>query len=77
YVHVPLLMYAGVVDELFAFDRNADAMARKLPQAPDYKLLAGAVHFVFMAPCSDEQRSTARLLCNDPDGVDREDIHRT
>ncbi|KTB60517.1 alpha/beta hydrolase family protein [Pseudomonas syringae] len=76
-VHVPVLMYAGDDDQLLAIDRNAEALARKLPQAPDYKLLAGAGHFVFMAPCSDEQRATAPLLCNDPDGVDREDIHRT
>ncbi|QIQ70091.1 hypothetical protein ALQ71_00099 [Pseudomonas coronafaciens pv. striafaciens] len=75
-VHVPVLMYAGDDDQLLALDRNAEALARKLPQAPEYKLLAGAGHFVFMAPCSDEQRSSAPLLCNDPDGVDREDIHR-
>lgn len=75
-VHVPVLMYAGDDDQLLAIDRNAEALARKLPQPPDYKLLAGAGHFVFMAPCSDEQRASAPLLCNDPDGVDREDIHR-
>ncbi|MCD5994901.1 dienelactone hydrolase [Pseudomonas sp. CDFA 602] len=75
-VHVPVLMYAGDDDQLLALDRNAEALARKLPQAPDYKLLAGAGHFVFMAPCSDEQRATTPMLCNDREGVDREDIHR-
>jgi predicted dienelactone hydrolase len=75
-VHVPVLLYSGDVDELLAVDKNAEALARKLPQTPDYKLLAGAGHFVFMAPCSDEQRASAPLMCNDRDGVDREDIHR-
>jgi predicted dienelactone hydrolase len=75
-IHVPVLLYSGDGDELLAIDRNADALARKLPQTPDYKLLAGAGHFVFMAPCSDEQRATMPIVCNDREGVDREDIHR-
>ncbi|GFM67944.1 alpha/beta fold hydrolase [Pseudomonas cichorii] len=76
-VHVPVLMYAGDDDQLLPIDKNAEALARKLPQVSDYKLLAGAGHFVFMAPCSDEQRATMPLLCTDREGVDREDIHRT
>lgn len=75
-VHVPVLLYAGDGDELLAVDKNAEALARKLPQTPDYKLLAGAGHFVFMAPCSDELRASAPVMCNDREGVDREDIHR-
>lgn len=76
-VHVPVLMYAGDSDELLALDRNAEALARKLPQTPDYRLLAGAGHFVFMAPCSAEQRANMPLICTDREGVDREGIHRT
>ena len=75
-MHVPVVLYSGDGDELLAVDKNSEALARKLPQMPDYKLLAGAGHFVFMAPCSDEQRATAPILCNDREGVDREDIHR-
>jgi predicted dienelactone hydrolase len=75
-VHVPVLLYSGDGDELLAVDKNAEALARKLPQTPDYKLLAGAGHFVFMAPCTDEQRATTPIMCNDREGVDREDIHR-
>jgi predicted dienelactone hydrolase len=76
-VHVPVLMYAGDGDELLALDRNAEALARKLPHTPDYRRLAGAGHFVFMAPCSPEQRANMPALCTDREGVDREDIHRT
>lgn len=76
-VHVPVLLYSGDGDQLLALDKNAEALARKLPQAPDYKLLAGAGHFVFMAPCTDEQRATMPILCTDPVGVDRETIHRS
>jgi len=75
-VHLPILLYSGDGDALVAVDKNAEALARKLPQAPDFKLLAGAGHFVFMAPCTDAQRATVPALCNDAAGVDREDIHR-
>ena len=75
-VHVPVLMYSGDGDELLAIDKNAGALARKLPDVSDFKMLAGAGHFVFIAPCDDEQRATQPVLCTDAAGVDREDIHR-
>ncbi|MDD0972475.1 alpha/beta hydrolase family protein [Pseudomonas fontis] len=76
-VHVPALIYSGDRDQLLALDKNASALARKLPITPNYKLLAGAGHFVFMAPCDDEQRQRMAALCNDPEGVDRAGIHLT
>jgi predicted dienelactone hydrolase len=75
-VQVPTLIYSGDNDQLVAPDKNADALARKLPGYTDYRLLPGAGHFVFMAPCSAEQRGTSPALCTDADGVDREGIHR-
>ena len=74
-VKVPTLIYSGDNDQLLAIDKNAQALARKLPVTPNYRLLAGAGHFVFMAPCDDEQREHMAALCTDPDGVDREGIH--
>lgn len=74
-VNVPTLIYAGDNDKLVAFDKNAGALARKLPNNPDYRLLPGAGHFVFMAPCSDDQKASAPGLCTDADGVDRVGIH--
>lgn len=75
-VHVPVLLYSGDDDTLVFPDKNADALARKLPVAPEFKVIAGAGHFVFMAPCTDEQMAIMPGLCTDADGVDREDIHR-
>lgn len=75
-VHVPVLLYSGDGDELLAIDKNAEALARKLPDVSDFKLFAGAGHFVFMAPCDDEQRATQPGLCTDAIGVNRESIHR-
>ncbi|NIF28229.1 dienelactone hydrolase [Pantoea sp. Tr-811] len=76
-VKVPALIYSGDSDQLVAVDRNAEALARKLPLTPDYRLLAGAGHFVFMARCDDEQRTRMAALCKDAEGVDRRHIHHS
>ncbi|WP_324831940.1 alpha/beta hydrolase family protein [Pseudomonas saxonica] len=75
-VHVPVLLYSGDKDQLVYPDKNAGALARKLPVEPEFKVIAGAGHFVFMAPCNDEQKRLMPDLCTDAQGVDREDIHR-
>jgi predicted dienelactone hydrolase len=75
-VHVPVLLYSGDGDKVVAVDKNAAALARKLPEPPDFKLLAGAGHFVFMAPCDSDQLLAMPAICTDADGVDREGIHR-
>lgn len=74
-VQVPALIYSGDRDQLLAIDKNAEALARKLPITPNYQRLAGAGHFVFMAPCDDEQREQMAALCTDAQGVDRAGIH--
>ncbi|WP_337159504.1 dienelactone hydrolase [Pseudomonas putida] len=76
-VRVPALIYSGDRDQLLAVDRNAEALARKLPVTPDYRLLAGAGHFVFMAPCDEEQHARMPALCKDAEGVDRRHIHHS
>ncbi|MNN04697.1 hypothetical protein D3C81_1174270 [compost metagenome] len=76
-MQVPVLIYSGDSDQLVAVDRNAEALARKLPVTPDYRLLAGAGHFVFMAHCDAEQYARMPMLCKDAEGVDRQHIHRS
>ena len=76
-VQVPALIYSGDSDQLVAVDRNAAALARKLPVTPDYRLLAGAGHFVFMARCDAEQYQRMPVLCKDAEGVDRRHIHHS
>lgn len=76
-VHVPTLIYSGDRDQLLMLDKNAGALARKLPNHPELRLIAGGGHFVFMAPCSDAQKASAPGLCNDPGEVDRAAVHRS
>ncbi|MEN0108537.1 MAG: dienelactone hydrolase [Pseudomonas sp.] len=75
-VQLPVLMYAGDRDQLVAIETNALALSHSLPQPPNYSLLDGAGHFIFMSPCSAEQEQMMPLLCRDADGVDRQKIHR-
>ncbi|WP_457438482.1 alpha/beta hydrolase family protein [Pseudomonas sp. TE3786] len=75
-VQVPVLMYAGDHDQLLAIETNALALTHSLPQPPDYRLLDGAGHFIFMSPCSAEQEQMMPMLCEDAEGVDRGKIHR-
>ncbi|MNP52794.1 hypothetical protein D3C76_1472090 [compost metagenome] len=44
---------------------------------PDYRLLTGAGHFVFMARCDEEQHARMPVLCKDAEGVDRRHIHHS
>lgn len=74
-VKVPSLIYSGDHDQLLAVDKNAEALARKLPVTPNYRRLEGAGHFVFMSPCDEVQRARMPVLCTDAEGVDRLGIH--
>ncbi|MEK1906769.1 MAG: hypothetical protein AAAB13_13370 [Pseudomonas sp.] len=74
-VRVPVLLYSGDDDQVLAVEHNADALNRSLPRAPDYRVVPGAGHFVFMAPCSAQMGRLVPYLCEDAEGVDRVAIH--
>lgn len=75
-VQVPVLLYSGDEDRVVPLEQNARALLRKLPNAPDFRLVPGAGHFVFMAPCSEEMDALVPQVCEDADGVDRVAVHR-
>ncbi|MCJ1878390.1 alpha/beta hydrolase family protein [Pseudomonas nitroreducens] len=75
-VQVPVLLYTGNDDHILDWKKNAAALARKLPQQADLRVLDGAGHFVFMSPCSEEEKEATPDLCTDTQGLDRQAIHR-
>ena len=75
-VKIPVLIYSGDADQVLDWTRNAGALARKLPRSADFHVVLGAGHFVFMAPCTEEETAATPGLCKDADGVDRVAIHR-
>ncbi|WP_041770823.1 dienelactone hydrolase family protein [Metapseudomonas resinovorans] len=74
-VRVPVLIYSGDADRILQLEQNAAALAQQLPIPPDFRLLPGAGHFVFMAPCPEALEAVAPHVCEDADGVDRNAIH--
>ncbi|GFK95542.1 hypothetical protein NNJEOMEG_03408 [Fundidesulfovibrio magnetotacticus] len=71
----PVLLFAAERDEAV---RPAGELERLLPSFPPGTRLhavAGAGHFVFLAPCGPEQAKAVPRLCQDPEGVDRQAVH--
>ena len=52
-------------------------IAEALPSRPDFHAVAKAGHFSFLPPCPEAMLQTAREVCADADGFDREAFHRT
>lgn len=72
-VRVPVLIYTGNDDHVLDWKKNAGALARKLPQPADLRVLDGVGHGVFMSPCSEEEVQAD--LCTDGQDADRKIIH--
>ncbi|AGY56805.1 alpha/beta hydrolase family protein [Gloeobacter kilaueensis] len=74
-VTIPVYLYAAQKDAVLLPSENADRIRKDLPHPPEYKQVAGAGHYVFLAPCTSEQAAFIPNLCSDPPGVDRRAIH--
>ncbi len=47
-----------------------------LPSRPDFRIVKGAAHFSFIAPCPAEMKKAAPEICTDAAGFDRQKFHR-
>jgi predicted dienelactone hydrolase len=74
-VKVPIRMYRPQADEVVRYPNNAEYLKEILPNAPEYVMLPGAGHYVFLAPCPPAFAGQARDICVDPPGVDRAAVH--
>lgn len=48
-----------------------------LPLRPEFRLVSGARHFSFVAPCPADMKKAAPEICSDAAGFDREEFHRS
>ncbi|WZB71639.1 dienelactone hydrolase [Achromobacter xylosoxidans] len=55
---------------------SVEALRQGLPAGTDFRRVAGAGHFAFMAPCSQAQADALPSLCTDGPGFDRAVFHR-
>jgi len=74
-VQIPVRLYRPSTDELLAHPWNAERIASMLPRRPEYVVLEGAGHFVFLAPCSPAFAAQVPTICADPPGIDRVAFH--
>ena len=74
-VKVPVQLWRAEHDALVPHPRYAEAVRLALPDAPDYRVVANAGHFDFLAPCSDALASMAPEICTNPAGFDRAAFH--
>jgi predicted dienelactone hydrolase len=70
-VEVPVRLYRPTADQMLVHPWHAERIAQMLPKSPEYQLVEGAGHFVFLAPCSALLVASAPAICNDPPGIDR------
>ncbi|MCZ7855225.1 dienelactone hydrolase family protein [Agrobacterium salinitolerans] len=70
--------------QLWSSERGGDGVAPQdvarlrddLPVKPDYRMVDGAGHFSFIAPCPAEMAKAAPQICSDAAGFDRVEFHR-
>jgi predicted dienelactone hydrolase len=75
-VTVPVRLYRAENDAVLRHPWNAQRIADNLPRQPEYIVINGAGHYVFLVPCAPEVAARNALICSDPPGVDRAAIHR-
>ncbi len=74
-VDVPVRLYRPTADEILAHPWNAERIAQMLPKPPEYQLIEGAGHYIFLPPCPMLLSLRVPEICKDPPGLDRAAIH--
>lgn len=72
----PLQLWRAGDDEILPDPFHASAVKAALPAAPDYRVVPGARHFDFLAPCGPQAaRQLPAPLCASAPGFDRAAFH--
>lgn len=76
-VRAPVQRWASALGGDGVEPAHVEAIRKALPkQSTDHQVADGAGHFVFLAPCTAVLRSFAPQICEDPQGVNRNALHR-
>ncbi len=75
-VRAPVRIYRAGADELLREPYNSERYCALLPTPPEYEVVEGAGHYIFLAPCTDALRQALPAVCADPPGIDRVAFHR-
>ncbi|MBC7954420.1 MAG: dienelactone hydrolase family protein [Cytophagales bacterium] len=75
-VTVPIQLWRAEADSVLPHPWYAEAVRAALPKPLDYREVANAGHFDFLAPCTPRFAAMAPPLCGSQPGFDREAFHR-
>jgi hypothetical protein len=74
-VTVPVRIIVGSKDAQAVPGVNPGPIASATPNA-GLEIILNVMHYTFLARCNLLGKVIARSLCADPDGIDREEVHR-
>jgi len=72
----PVFLYYGSNDHVLPPPDNAAKIRPWIKTLTGYKVVPGADHWVFLAPCSAQLAKELQTICSDPPGVDRVAVHK-
>ncbi len=73
---VPVLLWASQNGGDGVLREDSDTIDENLPILPDYRIVLGAGHFAFLAPCSAEAAKALPEICVDAGAFDRVAFHK-
>jgi predicted dienelactone hydrolase len=71
----PIQLWRAADDHILPQPDYAEAVYHDLPARPDYRVVANADHYDFLAPCSDALAKIVPFICVSRPGFDRAAFH--
>ncbi|NIM27032.1 MAG: hypothetical protein GTO67_08825 [Gammaproteobacteria bacterium] len=75
-VRARVQLYRAEMDNLLRADTHVEPYLRSLPVVPEYRIVKGAGHYAFTAPCPEALMEEDPDICRDRLGFDRVAFHR-
>jgi predicted dienelactone hydrolase len=74
-VTAPILLWRAAEDRVLPHPEYAEAVRRALPRPPEYRVVQGAGHYDFLAPCDAALAASAPTICRSGLGFNRTSFH--
>lgn len=75
-INRPVFLYYAENDRVLPPADNAKHVAPLIPTLVTTRVVAGAGHYVFLAPCSPALAKEVPVICTDPPDIDRAAVHQ-
>ena len=75
-VSAQVRLYRAEMDNVLRADTHVEPYLRSLPLVPEYRIVKGAGHYAFLAPCPEALMEEDSDICRDRPGFDRIAFHQ-